>query len=143
MKSTIKKSTYKAIYRLLDTVSPVDYDCGLLCGAVCCTYGESEAAAQAGDGRAGGAKSVPAGRMLRSAPFWIFIIWNVITNAAGLMVVNSAAVIAASFGAPAIVGMVVSLCNGAGRVLMGAVFDGKGRRTALVTDCFSSAPVWP
>lgn len=97
--------------------------------------GESEAAAQAGDGRAGGAKSVPAGRMLRSAPFWIFIIWNVITNAAGLMVVNSAAVIAASFGAPAIVGMVVSLCNGAGRVLMGAVFDGKGRRTALVTDC--------
>lgn len=92
-------------------------------------------AAQAGDGQAGGAKSVPAGRMLRSAPFWIFIIWNVITNAAGLMVVNSAAVIAASFGAPAIVGMVVSLCNGAGRVLMGAVFDGKGRRTALVTDC--------
>ena len=46
MKSTIKKSTYKAIYRLLDTVSPVDYDCGLLCGAVCCTYGESEAAAE-------------------------------------------------------------------------------------------------
>ena len=78
---------------------------------------------------------MPAGRMLRSAPFWIFIIWNVITNAAGLMVVNSAAVIAASFGAPAIVGMVVSLCNGAGRVLMGAVFDGKGRRMALVTDC--------
>ena len=92
-------------------------------------------AAQAGDGQAAEAKSVPAGRMLRSAPFWIFIIWNVITNSAGLMVVNSAAVIAASFGAPAIVGMVVSLCNGAGRVLMGAVFDGKGRRTALVTDC--------
>ena len=91
--------------------------------------------AQTGDGQAAEAKSVPAGRMLRSAPFWIFIIWNVITNSAGLMVVNSAAVIAASFGAPAIVGMVVSLCNGAGRVLMGAVFDGKGRRTALVTDC--------
>lgn len=97
--------------------------------------GDGRAAVQAGDGQAAGAKSVPAGRMLRSAPFWIFIIWNVITNAAGLMVVNSAAVIAASFGAPAIVGMVVSLCNGAGRVLMGAVFDGKGRRTALVTDC--------
>lgn len=39
MKSTIKKSTYKAIYRLLDAVSPVDYDCGTLCGAICCTYG--------------------------------------------------------------------------------------------------------
>lgn len=102
-------------------------------GAGACAAASS--AAQAGEGQAAEAKSVPAGRMLRSAPFWIFIIWNVITNSAGLMVVNSAAVIAASFGAPAIVGMVVSLCNGAGRVLMGAVFDGKGRRTALVTDC--------
>ncbi len=42
MKSTIKKSTYKAIYRLLDAVSPVDYDCGTLCGAVCCTYGTEQ-----------------------------------------------------------------------------------------------------
>lgn len=37
MKSTIKKRTYKAIYRLLDRVSPIDSDCGLLCGAACCT----------------------------------------------------------------------------------------------------------
>lgn len=37
MKSTVKRSTYKAIYRLLDRVSPVDYDCGALCGAACCT----------------------------------------------------------------------------------------------------------
>lgn len=37
MKSTIRKSTYKAIYRLLDKVSPLDYDCGTLCGAACCT----------------------------------------------------------------------------------------------------------
>ena len=37
MKSTIRKSTYKAIYRLLDRVSPIDTDCGLLCGAACCT----------------------------------------------------------------------------------------------------------
>ncbi len=39
MKSTIRKSTYQAIYRLLDRVSPVDYDCGLLCSAACCTCG--------------------------------------------------------------------------------------------------------
>ena len=37
MKSTIKASTYRAIYRLLDRVSPVDYDCGNLCDARCCT----------------------------------------------------------------------------------------------------------
>ena len=37
MKSTIKKSTYKAIYRLLDHVSPLHSDCGELCDAACCT----------------------------------------------------------------------------------------------------------
>lgn len=39
MKSIIKKKTFKAIYRLLDTVSPIDGDCGKLCGAACCTCG--------------------------------------------------------------------------------------------------------
>ena len=37
MKSTIKMKTWKAIYRLLGRVSPVDYDCGKLCAAACCT----------------------------------------------------------------------------------------------------------
>ncbi len=37
MKSSIKKSTFKAIYRLLDRVSPVSGDCGRLCNAACCT----------------------------------------------------------------------------------------------------------
>lgn len=39
MKSTIKKRTYQAIYRLLDRVSPIDSDCGLLCNAACCNCG--------------------------------------------------------------------------------------------------------
>ena len=37
IKSVIRKRTYKAIYRLLNMVSPLDSDCGLLCGAACCT----------------------------------------------------------------------------------------------------------
>ncbi|MDO4518566.1 MAG: hypothetical protein Q4B78_05095 [Bacillota bacterium] len=37
MKSTISKGTYRAMYRLLDRVSPIDGDCGKLCGAACCT----------------------------------------------------------------------------------------------------------
>ena len=41
MKSTIKKRTWKAIYRLLDRVSPIDYDCGKLCGAACCTCADT------------------------------------------------------------------------------------------------------
>lgn len=40
MKSTIRKSTYRSIYRLLDRVSPIPSDCGKLCGAACCTYGD-------------------------------------------------------------------------------------------------------
>ena len=40
MKSSIRKKTYIAIYRLLDGVSPLKTDCGLLCGAVCCTSGD-------------------------------------------------------------------------------------------------------
>ena len=42
MKCSIKKRTYRAIYRLLDRVSPVTYDCGQLCGAACCTCAEDE-----------------------------------------------------------------------------------------------------
>jgi len=42
MKSTIKASTYRAIYRLLDRVSPIVCDCGTLCGAVCCTNGKDD-----------------------------------------------------------------------------------------------------
>ncbi|MBQ1391673.1 MAG: hypothetical protein IIY82_07975 [Firmicutes bacterium] len=37
IKSTITKREYQAIYRLLNRVSPLDQDCGLLCGAACCT----------------------------------------------------------------------------------------------------------
>lgn len=37
IKGTTRKSTYRAIYRLLDRVSPVPFDCGRICGAACCT----------------------------------------------------------------------------------------------------------
>ena len=37
MKSSIKKEEYIQIYKDLDKVSPVDYDCGTLCDSVCCT----------------------------------------------------------------------------------------------------------
>jgi len=40
MKSSIRKRTYSAIYKLLDMVSPINADCGELCGAICCTYAD-------------------------------------------------------------------------------------------------------
>lgn len=39
MKCTIKKNTYRAIYRLLNRVSPLSADCGQLCSAACCCCG--------------------------------------------------------------------------------------------------------
>ncbi len=40
IKSVIRRSEYRAIYRFLDRVSPLSYDCGTLCGAVCCGKGD-------------------------------------------------------------------------------------------------------
>lgn len=42
MKSIITKRTYQAIYRLLNRVSPLPYDCGTLCGAICCSCDEED-----------------------------------------------------------------------------------------------------
>ena len=36
IKGKTRKRTYRAIYRLLDRVSPVPFDCGTICGAACC-----------------------------------------------------------------------------------------------------------
>lgn len=37
MRQIIPARTYRAMYRLLDRVSPIDGDCGRLCGSICCT----------------------------------------------------------------------------------------------------------
>ena len=34
----ISKEQIKKIHKVLNRVSPVDYDCGKLCGEVCCVY---------------------------------------------------------------------------------------------------------
>jgi hypothetical protein len=46
MKSSVRKRTFAAAYRLLDRVSPIDGDCGRLCGSACCCAGEEDAVAQ-------------------------------------------------------------------------------------------------
>ena len=41
MKQIISTRTYRAMYRLLDRVSPISGDCGRLCGSICCTIGNT------------------------------------------------------------------------------------------------------
>lgn len=41
IRSSVRSSAYRAMYRLLDRVSPLEFDCGLLCGAACCRDAET------------------------------------------------------------------------------------------------------
>lgn len=85
----------------------------------------------------GAGKDYTVFEMLKEPAFWIFIIWAVVLNSASLLVINSAASIAVAFGAPAVLGLIVSLFNGAGRVLHGAIFDRiKEEKTMMVDNCF-------
>lgn len=82
-------------------------------------------------------KNYTAGEMLRTSRFWFFTIWAILLNSAGLLVINSAANISVAFGGTAVLGMIVSLFNGAGRIVAGNNFDKFGRFTStLVNNAF-------
>ena len=82
-------------------------------------------------------KNYTAVEMLRTPKFWFFTIWAILLNSAGLLVINSAANISVAFGGTAVLGMIVSLFNGAGRIVAGNNFDKFGRRTStLVNNAF-------
>lgn len=77
-------------------------------------------------------KSFTTGEMLKEPSFWLFEIWNVSLSAAGLLVINSAANISVAYGGAAILGMIISVFNGLGRIVNGTTLDKKGARFALL-----------
>ena len=79
-------------------------------------------------------KDYTAGEMLRTGKFWFFTIWAILLNSAGLLVINSAANISVAFGGTAVLGMIVSLFNGAGRIVAGNNFDKFGRKMATIVN---------
>lgn len=70
--------------------------------------------------------------MVKTGKFWYFLIWAVLLNSAALLVINSAANISLAFGGSAVLGLIISLFNGAGRILAGSNFDKFGTKTASV-----------
>lgn len=70
-----------------------------------------------------GGVNYTANEMVKQKTFWIFVLWTVLLNSASLLVINSAASIAVAFGMPAVIGLIISLFNGIGRVMHGAFFD--------------------
>jgi len=76
--------------------------------------------------------------MLRRQSFWLFFLWAILLSAAGLSIINISAGYAGTFvggnltQAAAIAG-VISIANGAGRVLAGQLFDSKGYKVTMYT----------
>ena len=72
------------------------------------------------------------GEMMKTSRFWVFFLWATALNSAGLIVINSAANISMAYGGSAILGMVVSLFNGVGRIVAGNNFDHFARKKSTL-----------
>jgi OFA family oxalate/formate antiporter-like MFS transporter len=77
-------------------------------------------------------KDYTLGETLRTSAFWLLFVWNISLCAGGLLVIGSAAQIAESFGAIATLGLIVSVFNGVGRPINGALYDKLGRAKAMM-----------
>ena len=75
-------------------------------------------------------------QMLRRPTFWIYFVWNVCLSASGMLVINSASSIAVHYGLAAVVGLVISVFNGLGRLAVGSCMDRLGwKSTMYLANC--------
>ena len=63
--------------------------------------------------------------------FWALWFWMMAACIGGLTVINSAAPIAMYYGAPAVMGLIISVFNGLGRPIIGALYDRFGRKNIM------------
>lgn len=78
-----------------------------------------------------GGRDYTTGEMLRRPTFWIYFCWNICMSASGMLVINSASSICVAYGVAAVVGLLVSVFNGGGRLLTGVMVDKAGWKRTM------------
>ena len=71
------------------------------------------------------------GEMVRRPTFWLYFCWNICMSASGMLVINSASSISIYYGAAASIGLLVSIFNGGGRLVIGWLMDKIGWKASL------------
>lgn len=70
--------------------------------------------------------------MLKSPIFWIYMLWNVGTRTAGLIMLDHVASLSVSYGLITIIGMLISPCNGLGCISLGTSLDKIGSKKIML-----------
>lgn len=71
------------------------------------------------------------GEMIRRPSFLLYFVWNVCMSAGGMLVINSASSITLYYGLAAVIGLVVSVFNGLGRLFIGWCMDSMGWKKTM------------
>ncbi len=80
------------------------------------------------------------GQMVRRPSFWFYYLWAIFVSAAGLALVSQGSGIATEVGTAVGAGVIatvvglISIFNGIGRVIFGALFDRVGHRITMLLD---------
>ena len=70
-------------------------------------------------------------QMIKIPLFWLFVMRSFVVNSAGMIILSDAAVIAKTFGAAAVLGLMAPAASGCGRIMFGSLIDRFGRRKTL------------
>lgn len=84
------------------------------------------------DASGGSGKDFTTAQMLRRPTFWVYFLWNICLSAGGMLVINSASSITVYYGLAAVIGLVVSVFNGLGRLAVGACMDRLGWKGTML-----------
>ncbi len=76
-------------------------------------------------------KDYTTAEMLRRPTFWLYFLWNLCMSAGGMLVINSASSISLYYGLAAVIGLLVSVFNGFGRLGIGSLMDALGWKKTM------------